>query len=200
MIKPKFLATLLLLTSTSAAVAGADVWEIDPAHSSVGFRVKHMMVSTVAGSFGAFSGTVQYDTADLAKSSVAVEIDAASINTNIDKRDEHLRSADFFDTAKYPSISFKSTKVEKGASPDVVKVTGDFTMHGVTRPVVLEVTKTGPVGGRMGFAASTRINRKDFGLTYNKVLETGGVALSEEVDVVLDIAAVQPKPAESARK
>lgn len=177
-------------------VASASTWNIDPDHSNVGFKVKHMMVSNVKGSFEKHTGVIELDDKDITKSKVQVSIDTASINTNVQKRDDHLRSADFFDVAKYPTMTFVSKKVAK-AGKDKLKVTGDLTLHGVTRQVVLDVegpTKESkdPWGNiRKGVTATTKIYRKDFGLVWNAALETGGVAVGEEVTITLDIEAIK---------
>lgn len=195
-----FLLTLgafgLLQQPAQAAVAN---WEIDPVHSVVGFKVRHLMVSNVAGKFTKFSGTIALDDADITKASVSVSIDAASINTEVAERDNHLRSPDFFDAAKFPSLTFRSTKVEKGATADAFKVTGDLTIHGVTKPVTLEVEKSQAVqdpwgNTRMGYSTRTRISRKDYGLTWNKTLEAGGVVVGDEVAIDLEVEAVKQKP------
>jgi len=174
------------------ALAAAETWSIDADHSSVGFTVRHMMVSNVKGSFGTFSGTVEVDEKDIAGSKVSVTIDAASINTGVAKRDEHLRSADFFDTARYPTMTYVSKKVEK-TGKDRLKVYGDLTLRGVTRPVVLDVE--GPTAAyrdpwgktRRGASATAAINRRDFGLTWNKVIEAGGVLVGDEVKIILEM-------------
>lgn len=178
------------------AFAGASAWTIDPDHSNVGFKVRHLMVSNVKGSFEKHSGTVEINDNDIAKSRVEVTIDTNSINTNVQKRDEHLRSADFFDVAKYPSMNFVSKKVVK-AGKDRLKVTGDLTLHGITREVVLDVEgpskeSKDPWGSiRRGATATTKINRKDFGLVWNKALETGGVAVGEEITITLEIEMIR---------
>ena len=180
------------------ALASAASWNIDPDHSSVGFKVRHLMVSNVRGSFDKHTGVIDINDKDITKSKVEVTIDTASINTNVRKRDEHLRSADFFDVAKYPTMTFVSKKVAR-AGKDKLEVTGDLTLHGITREVVLNVE--GPskeskdlYGNiRSGAAASTKINRKDFGLEWNKALETGGVAVGEEVAINLEIEMIKAK-------
>lgn len=177
-------------------VASASTWNIDPEHSNIGFKVKHMMVSNVKGSFEKHAGVIEIDDKDITRSRVQVSIDTASINTNLQKRDDHLRSADFFDVAKYPTMTFVSKKVAK-AGKDKLKVAGDLTLHGVTKQVVLDVegpTKESkdPWGNiRKGVTATTKINRKDFGLVWNAALETGGVAVGEEVTITLDIEAIK---------
>lgn len=176
--------------------AFATTWTIDPDHSNVGFKVKHLMVSNVKGSFDKHTGTVEINDKDITKSKVEVSIDTNSINTNVQKRDEHLRSADFFDVAKYPAMTFVSKKVAK-AGKDKLKVTGDLTLHGVTKQVVLDVEgpskeSKDPWGAiRRGATASTKINRKDFGLVWNKALETGGVAVGDEITITLEIEMIK---------
>jgi polyisoprenoid-binding protein YceI len=174
-------------------------WTLDPAHSSAHFAVRHMMVSTVRGDFSKVSGTIEYDEKDITKSVIQASIDAASINTGVAARDNHLRSADFFDVAKYPTITFQSRKVEKAADGRL-KVTGDLTMHGVTKEVVLDVEPLStalkdPNGTlRTGTSGTAGISRKDFGLTWNRALEGGGVVVSDEVSITIDIELTQ-KPA-----
>ena len=168
------LAVLLL---PSLALAEAATWNIDPSHTQATFTVRHMVISNVKGEFQSTKGVVKIDDKDLAKSMVDVTIDAASIHTREDKRDAHLRSPDFFDVERYPTITFKSTKVEK-AGGDRYKVTGDLTMHGVTKPVVLDAALTPQVKGMMGEVrrgaqATTRVNRQEYGLKWNKMLEAG---------------------------
>lgn len=178
------------------AFAFATTWAIDPDHSNIGFKVKHLMVSNVKGSFDKHTGIVEINDKDITKSKVEVVIDTASINTNVQKRDEHLRSADFFDVAKYPTMTFVSKKVAK-AGKDKLKVTGDLTLHGVTKQVVLDVEPLSkeskdPWGNiRRGTTATTKIDRKDFGLTWNKGLETGGVLVGEEITITLEIELIR---------
>lgn len=178
------------------AFAFASTWTIDPDHSNIGFKVRHLMVSNVRGSFDKHSGTVEIDDKDITRSKVNISIDTNSINTNVQKRDEHLRSADFFDVAKYPTMTFVSKKVAK-AGKDKLKITGDLTLHGVTKQVVLDVagpTKESkdPWGNiRKGATATTKINRKDFGLVWNAALETGGVAVGEEITITLEIEMIK---------
>jgi polyisoprenoid-binding protein YceI len=190
------------LVLAAPMVAFGAEFEIDSAHSSAQFAVKHMMVSTVRGAFSNVTGKINIDEKDMTRSTVEAVIDAATINTNVAKRDEHLRSADFFDTAKYPTITFKSTKVEKAG--ENLKVTGDLTMHGVTKPVTLTAEgftteAKDPYGNiKRGGVATTKVNRKDFGLNYNSVLETGGVAVGEEVSITLDLQMNKKKEAAPA--
>ncbi|HEY3309078.1 MAG TPA: YceI family protein [Desulfuromonadaceae bacterium] len=188
-----------MITSISTIIAlalpgfaFASTWNIDPDHSNVGFKVRHLMVSNVKGSFDKHTGTVDINDKDITKSKLEVSIDTNSINTNVQKRDEHLRSADFFDVAKFPAMTFVSKKVAK-AGKDKLKVTGDLTLHGVTKEVVLDVEgpskeSKDPWGSiRRGATASTKINRKDFGIAWNKALETGGFAVGEEITITLEI-------------
>jgi polyisoprenoid-binding protein YceI len=189
------LFALLLLLATPAIVRAAS-WQIDPDHAFVEFKVKHLMVSNVKGVFTRLDGTVDADDDDLSKAKVSVTIDTASIDTNIAKRDEHLRSPDFFDVARYPTMTFVSKKVmvENGT---VGKVIGDLTIRGTTREVTLDVAEfTPPIKDpwghmRRGATASTTINRKDFGLTWNAVLEAGGVAVGDEVRISIDIEMIK---------
>lgn len=187
-------ATVVALSLPS--FASASTWNIDPEHSNIGFKVRHMMVSNVKGSFEKAAGTVEINDKDITKSKVEVNIDINSVNTNIVKRDAHLRGPDFFDAAKYPTMTFVSKKVAK-AGKDKLKVTGDLTLHGVTRQVVLDVEgpsqeSKDPWGNiRKGASASTKISRKDFGLLYNAALETGGVAVGDEVAITLEIEMIR---------
>lgn len=173
-------------------------WQIDPAHSTAEFAVKHLMISTVKGRFADVKGTVSVDDNHPANVDVDVSIAAASIDTREEKRDAHLRSADFFDVEKYPAIHFKSTRADGDMSGDF-KLIGDLTMHGVTREVTLNVEASGTVkdpwgGERAGFAATTKINRKDYGLTYNMALEAGGVMVSDEVKISIEVELVKEAP------
>lgn len=192
------LITVCLLMAMPA-LSFATTWNIDPEHSNVGFKVKHLMVSNVKGSFDKYTGVVEINDKDITKSKVDVSIDTNSINTNVQKRDEHLRSADFFDVAKFPAMTFTSKKVAK-AGKDRLKVTGDLTLHGITRTVVLDVEGPSkeikdPWGNiRKGATATTKINRKDFGLTWNKALETGGVVVGDEVTITLEIEMIKAQP------
>jgi len=167
--------------------------EIDAAHSTVGFEVKHMMIANVGGNFNEYSATITGDGKDLTKSSVDFKVKTASISTYNAKRDEHLKDSDFFDVEKFPEASFKSTKVTKVAS-NKYKINGDLTIKGVTKPATFELLDLGrqkdPMGNmKRGFQAVSTINRKDFGLTWNKALDNGGVAVSDKVKVKLDIEA-----------
>lgn len=169
---------------------------LDPAHSSVEFLVRHMMFSKVRGSFGSFTLSLDVDDASNLPTSVSAEIDAASINTNVADRDAHLRSADFFDVENFPKLTFRSTKISGDAG--AFKIDGDLTIHGTTRPVTLNASFDGraqdPWGNdRIGYTANTKINRKDFGLGWNQALETGGVLVGEDIEIVLTIQAVNAK-------
>ena len=187
---------VIAFTLAAPVLVHADTWKIDPMHTSVEFTVRHMMISNVKGTFEKTSGTVTVDGADPTTAKIDAVIDASSINTRVEKRDADLKSPDFLDVAKYPSITFISTKVE-AAGEGKWKVTGDLTLHGVTKPVILEVEGTGapikdPFGNtRAGASATAKINRKDFGLTYNKTLETGGVMVGDEVAITIDIEAIK---------
>ena len=174
-------------------------WQIDAAHTDVGFAVKHMMISTVKGRFADLSGTVSIDDSDLAGSSVEVTINAASVDTRQEQRDAHLRSADFFDVETYPTLTFRSRGVESTGNGEF-RVVGDLTIRDVTREVVLEVADEGrgqdPWGkARAGFSAQTVIDRRDFGLTWNTALETGGILVGNDIRISLEVEAVQAEAA-----
>ncbi|MGD0119391.1 MAG: YceI family protein [Candidatus Binatus sp.] len=176
-------------------LAHADTWQIDPAHTNVEFTVRHMMISNVKGQFQKTTGTITINGNDPASATIDATIDASSVDTRVERRDTHLKSPDFLDVAKYPTITFKSTKVE-AAGPGKFKVTGDLTLHGVTKPVVLDVESSGaPVkvmgGLHAGASATTKINRSDFGLSWNKALETGGVVVGDEVAISIDVEAIK---------
>ncbi len=192
----KRFAILLALALPAAALAESSTWSIDPAHSESSFTVRHMVVSNVKGAFQKTTGTVVLDEADLTKSTVEATIDVSSLSTHQDQRDSDLKSPNFFDAAKYPTITFKSTKVEK-AGEGKLKVTGNLTMKGTTKPVVLEVEGPSqpvkdPWGNvRRGLTATTTLNRFDFGLEYNKVIEAGPV-VGKEVKVEINAELVKP--------
>lgn len=181
-------AALVFGGMTSSAMASD--WDLDTSHSTIGFSIRHMMVSNTKGQFGKFTGTLSLDEKDITHSSVNVTIESASIDTRDAKRDEHLKSPDFFDVATFPQLTFKSTKVEKAGKK--LKVTGDLTLHGVTKSVVLTVE--GPTteikdpwgNTKRGVVASTTINRKDFGLSWNKALDAGGLAVGDEVTISIE--------------
>jgi polyisoprenoid-binding protein YceI len=168
-------------------------WRVDPAHSKVGFAVKHMGVATVRGEFGEFEGALEIGD-DLASSKATGSVKTASVDTNQDGRDEHLRSADFFEVEKYPEISFSSTSIEK-VDDETVKITGDLTLHGETHPVELEAeiggVETGPEGEtRTGLEVTGTLSRKEWGMHFNAALGSGNVVVSDKVKLTLDIAAV----------
>jgi len=175
-------------TSNSSAVD----WTIDPAHTAVSFGVRHMMVSTVRGHFQKVSGNVLWDAKNPEKSTVSIDVDIASIDTREAKRDEHLRSADFFDAAQFPKMTFRSTKVVKKGDEEY-ELVGDLTIKGVTRSVTLQVE--GPTAEhadpwgfvRMGASAKGKIKRSDFGMTWNAALEMGGVVVGDEVKIELEV-------------
>lgn len=180
--------------------AGTTTYQIDSKHSDAGFAVTHLMISTVRGEFHGLNGTVVYDDSDVSKSSVNVTIDATTVDTREPDRDKDLKSDHFFDVANHPTMTFKSTKVE-AAGPGKLKVSGDLTIRGNTKPVVLEVTVPKPPIKdpwglqRTAVSGTTKINRQDFGVSWNKKLDSGGVVVSDEVDITLDVEMVIPPPA-----
>jgi polyisoprenoid-binding protein YceI len=184
------------MSATQTAMPGAVTYKVDPAHTSAQFKVRHMMIASVRGEFGKVAGTVTFNPQNPAASEIDAEIDVESISTHEPQRDAHLKSADFFDVVNHPVLRFKSKSVEpKG--PETFTVIGDLTIRGVTRPVTLAVENLteeakDPWGNlRRGVEARTKISRKDFGLTYNQVLETGGVLIGDEVDITLDLQLVR---------
>lgn len=175
-------------------------WAIDASHAEVGFSVRHLMISTVRGRFGGISGTVTLDESNPNASKVDVSIDVSTIDTRQEQRDAHLRSADFFDVANYPTMHFVSKRID-GDVTDEFKVIGDLTIRGVTREVTLDVKAEGrgkdPWGGeRAGFSAKGKLNRADFGLTWNQALEAGGVVVGDEVKLTIDAEVIKQQPAE----
>jgi len=177
-------------------------WEIDSSHSSVHFSVRHLMIAKVRGSFARWSGTVQVPDGDFSKATVAVTIDASSIETGVADRDGHLKSADFFDVAQYPELRFVGNRVQP-RSGDEIDVVGDLTIKDITREVVLHVEQHGqakdPWGNvRVAFTAKTSIDRKDFGLKWNQLLEAGGVLVGDRVDIELDVQAVKAAAVKAA--
>ena len=186
------------MTTTTAMTTNN--WNIDTAHSGIHFSVRHMVVSKVRGRFSKFAGTVRIDDADLARSSVEATIEAASIDTGVAERDDHLRSSDFFDVGKFPELKLKSTRIEK-MGEGRYRLTGELTIRDVTREVAVDVDYGGrasdPWGNeRAGFTAKAAIDRKDFGLKWNQVLEAGGVLVGDRVDIELDVEAVRSAAAE----
>jgi len=185
--KVQALIMMVALLSTSIVFA-ADSYTIDPAHTSFSFTVKHMMISNVPGEFDKFDGQIIYDPKDLTSAKANITIDVDSINTRIDKRDAHLKSADFFDAAQFPTITFVSTKFTPGY------ITGNLTMKGVTKVITIPVTISGPVktmmgGQAIGITGSTTVNRQDYGINWNKTLDQGGVAVSDNVNITISIEA-----------
>jgi polyisoprenoid-binding protein YceI len=180
--------------------AGTTTFQVDPRHSDAQFAVTHLMISTVRGEFHGINGTVVYDDSDVSKSSVNVTIDATTVDTREPDRDKHLKSADFFDVVNHPAITFKSTKVETDGDGKL-KVTGELTIRGNTKPAVLEVTvPKAPIKDPWGMqrtavSATTKINRQDFGVAWNKSLDSGGVVVGDSVDITLDVEMVVPPAA-----
>ncbi len=179
-----------------------ETWQVDGAHSAVNLTVRHMVISKVRGRFAKWNAKLALDTADLSRSSVEVEIDAASIDTGVADRDAHLRSPDFLDVGKYPALTYRSRRVEV-VSGERLRVFGDLTIRGTTREVVLDVEYGGqgkdPWGNqRVGFTATASLNRKDFGLTWNQALETGGVLVADRVDVEIELQAIRQAATKAA--
>ena len=197
--RKRMILAAAVLCLVAPGLLHAAPWEFDPEHTGVQFKVRHLMVSSVRGEFEKVSGKIVYDEADVTKSTADVTIVASSINTRVAKRDEHLRSPDFLDVAKYPTITVKSKRVEK-AGNGTLKMTGDLTIRGVTKEVALTVEGPTPAikdpmgNNRVGGQATTKIHRKDFGLVWNKALETGGVVVGDEVDITIDVE-IYKKPA-----
>ncbi len=185
---------LVFFMVSSLAFAHAESYTLDSVHSSVSFKIRHL-VGKVTGNFPVFTGSLDFNAEDITKSTVSAEIDAASINTQNGKRDDHLKSPDFFDVAKFPKLTFKSSKIKKAASGKYL-VEGELSIHGVAKPTTLEVTYNGVSKGMMGemragFSATTKINRKDFGIVWNKTLDAGGLVVGDEVEIVIEIEAVK---------
>jgi polyisoprenoid-binding protein YceI len=186
-------STARVSPAPAAAPARATSWAIDGSHTSAGFKVRHLMVSHVRGQLGPVTGTAVIDEQDLARSRVDVSVDARGIETRDAKRDEHLRSADFFDVANHPNVTFRSTRVEapSGLGGDL-RISGDLTIRGVSRPVTLEVEGLSPAikdpwgNSRRGISARARISRKEWGLQWNMALEAGGVVVGDEVSIEIE--------------
>lgn len=179
----------------ASVIAFGAEYTIDAAHSAAQFSIRHMMVSTVRGDFSKVTGKIVYDPSNLAASSVEASIDVSTVNTREPKRDAHLKSADFFDVEKFPMMTFKSTKwYKEGAN---LKIAGDLTIHGVTKNVVLDVEGPSPEvkaqgnSIRTGATASVTINRRDFGLNYNRLIEAGGLVVGDEAKLTIDIEAIK---------
>lgn len=189
---------LSLLFAALASFAFAEKYNIDTAHTSAQFAVKHLMVSTVRGTLGKVTGTVEYNPADVSKTKIEATIDVPGLSTQNQQRDDHLRSPEFFDAAKFPTIKFVSKSVTASA-PGHLKVTGDLTIKGVTKEVVLEVEGPSaplkdPRGTRLGAAVTTKINRMDYGVNWNRVM-TNGLTVGEEVSINIDLELVAPAAA-----
>jgi polyisoprenoid-binding protein YceI len=186
------MATTDASTTTTAVPTGT--WVVDPAHTSVGFSVKHMGISTVRGTFGEFEGRLEIG-ADLASAKAYGTVKAAAVDTGQDQRDEHLRSPDFFDAAQYADITFESTKIES-VDTESLRITGNLTMHGVTKEITLDAvvdgTETDPMGNeRVGLEVAGQISRGEFGMKFNQALGSGNVAVSDKVKIALDISAIK---------
>jgi polyisoprenoid-binding protein YceI len=196
----RFISSLAFAAVVAAAPAAADTWKIDGTHSSAQFSVKHLMISKVRGEFGTMSGTVEFDGKSVASIKVDATIDAASITTRDEKRDGHLKSPEFFDVAKYPTLNFKSKKAVEGAG-GAFQLVGELTMHGVTKEITLDVTPLSPIikgmrgEARVATSATTTINRQDFGVTWNAPMDGGGVVVGDNVTITIDIEAMIPPPA-----
>ncbi len=185
-------------TQPAPTLVTPTTWALDPTHSLLEFSVKHLMITTVKGHFGAATGTLTIDPTRPAQSHVDVTIDVASIDTRTEQRDQHLRSPDFFDVEKFPSITFKSTRIAGAfvSAGDAFQIVGALTIKGVTREVVLEAAFDGTIrdpwgGDRVSFTAHTKIDRRDFGLTWNQALEAGGVVVGTEVKIALEVQATK---------
>ena len=196
--KRSIFAVFLTLFLTIPVLSQASNYQIDPDHSSFQFKIRHLMVSNVKGDFTKSKGSVVMDDSDVTSLKLELTIEAASVDTAHAKRDEHLRGPDFFDVAKYPTITFVSKKVTK-AGPDKLKVTGDLTIHGVTREVTVDVEGPTPEvkdpwgNFRRGATGTARVNRKDFGIVWNRTLEAGGVVVGEDVDIYIEVELVKQK-------
>ena len=185
-----------------APIPGGD-YKIDPAHSTIGFAIRHYEINWVSGRFKDFTGTIRYDESDPTKSSVEFTAKVESIDTGVEGRDKHLRTGDFFDVAKYPDMTFKSTRVERKGRDNYV-LHGDFTLKGVTKQIALPFTLTGAIKGprgntRFGVEAQTKINRRDFGINFGKPLAGGGLDIGNEVTISLNLEAVMPAPKPAGR-
>lgn len=184
------------MATSPAATAAVTTWKIDPAHSSAEFKIRHMMISNVKGSIRGIDGKLLENTADRALSTVEATLDVSTLHTGDAQRDTHVKSADFLNVETYPTMTFQSTKVERKGDDEYV-VTGELTLHGVTKPVTLAVEGPSPEhkdpwgNVRIGLSATTKINRKDFGLSWNAALETGGVLIGEDVHVAIDLELIK---------
>ncbi|UCD17124.1 MAG: polyisoprenoid-binding protein [Candidatus Zixiibacteriota bacterium] len=188
------LSALTIIIATAGMAVAAEKYVIDQTHSSVEFSVKHLVITNVKGGFTDFTGSIMFDTADVSRSSVNVTIKSASINTNDDGRDKHLRSEDFFDVEKFPEITFNSTKIEKTEKGLIAH--GNLTMHGVTKNITIPFELTGPITDpwgkkRIGVEAGLTLDRKDYGIKWNKILDNGGLTVSDKVKIELNIEAIE---------
>ena len=189
-------AIFALAIFAMASGARAETWSLDPVHSNISFSARHMMISDVKGEFDKFSGTITANDDDPKSVTIEATIDAASINTRSQMRDNDLKGPNFLDVAKYPTITFKSVKIEPDGDGKW-KVTGDLTLHGVTKPVVLEVAGPSPEikdpfgNQRRGASATTQINRQDFGISFNKKLDSGGMVVGNDVPITIDVEAIK---------
>jgi polyisoprenoid-binding protein YceI len=192
-----FAALLVIFVVAVQPAVAQSAWTIDSSHSAAHFQVKHLMISTVRGEFSKMSGKIVYDGSNYASIQVEATIDVASVNTREPKRDDHLRNADFFDAATFPKISFKSKRVEK-ISGNRFSLIGDLTMRGITREVALNVEASPIIKGmsgesRMGAQATTKINRQDYGVKWNRTMDSGGVVIGDEVQITLDLEIIRAK-------
>ncbi|MEQ1886813.1 MAG: YceI family protein [Bryobacteraceae bacterium] len=183
-------------TTLSTPHTAVSTWNLDPVHSVAEFKVKHMMISNVKGQFTGITGALNLNEGDITRSTVEATIDAASVNTRNVDRDTHLKSPDFFDVEKFPTLSFHAARIERKGD-DELAVTGDLTIHGVTRPVTFAVEGPTPPSKdpwgntRIGLSAVTKINRKDYGLVWNATLEAGGILVGDEITITLDVQFVK---------
>ena len=189
---------LAFVLAVSTVAMGSDVYQIDPQHTDVGFSIRHMVINNVKGSFKDFAGTIEYDGKDLLGLKAGGTIQVKSVDTGIAKRDEHLRSPDFFDVEKYPDIKFQGERVEKQG--EGFAMVGKFTMHGVTKDITIPFTLSGPVKdpwgqSRIGLEANLTLNRQDYGVNWNKTLDNGGVLVGDEVKIEINAEAVKQEPA-----
>jgi len=193
------LGVILAAVLAISSLAATTIWQIDPQHTAAGFSIKHLMISTVRGQFKSVTGTVVWDDQDINKSKVDVTIDANTVDTSEPKRDADLKSANFFDVAHYPTITFKSKKIEQ-VSAGKIKITGDLTIHGVTKEVALNVEgPTGPVkdpwgNTRVAASATTKINRQDYGIKWDNKMDNGGLVVSNDVDITIDLEMIKKQP------
>jgi polyisoprenoid-binding protein YceI len=191
-----FVSAIFAMTAAQASAGEKETWNIDPVHSNISFSARHMMISDVKGEFDKFSGSISANPDDPSTVEIQAAIDTASINTRSDMRDKDLKGPNFLDVAKYPTMTFRSTKIEPDGQGKW-KVTGDLTLHGVTKPVVLEVMGPStnikdPYGNtRRGASATTTINRQDFGIAFNKTLDAGGMVVGNDVAVTIDVEAIK---------